>query len=400
MRLLSLLLFGLSCSDPPPDPPPPPTILEVSIVDALDRMPIPGARLLLLQEGTWHDLADGTASLTLEGGTYLVRAEAPGHRSEPRPLRLLEEITVVAEKTTQIEIELQPIDAPGGTGAIRGKLMDGSMPVFGALVVATGARIRYTFSDLQGDYALVDLAPDLYSVTAHHAGMQFTVRNGVNVESTAVEGVDLTATPISSSAGGRIRGGTGETRVYLLHPDVLVPITNLTTDTNLSSSWAIEGVAPGMYRAEVALELEDGWVLDYERVLEDGPPTVTVTETASGSLDLYVLPSMRRIEPVKSATVSGTPRLTWREVEDADFYVVEVKDESGKTVFGGFDAGGNPRIRVLPPDVSVPYGGDPLVDGARYEWRVFAGKRDPLNPTAFEVIAASESLEGEFVFAE
>jgi hypothetical protein len=109
---------------------------------------------------------------------------------------------------------------------------------------------------------------------------------------------------------------------------------------------------------------------------------------------------MRRIEPVKSATVSGVPRLTWREVEDADFYVVEVKDESGKTVFGGFDAGGNPRIRVLPPDVSVPYGGDPLVDGARYEWRVFAGKRDPLNPTAFEVVAASESLEGEFVFAE
>jgi hypothetical protein len=400
MRLLSILLFGLSCSDPPPDPPPPPTILRATVIDAIDGAPISGARVLLIEQGTWHELDAGTLEVTLESGTYRYRAEAPGHRAEPRPFRPFAEVEVLSAKTTELEIQLWPIDVPGGDGAIAGKVSGSSGPASGALVVATGTRIRSTYTDASGDYVLGDLPPDLYSVTAHLAGFQSSVRNGVNVTGGKVEGVDLELAPSGFVAGGRIRSGTGETRVYLVHPDVLEPIPGLYVDTNLSSVWQMTNVPPGEYRADTALELDDGWVLDYERVLREGPPLVTVSETSSGTLDLFASPSIRRIEPAKSATVSATPVLSWRAIDDADFYVVEVTDESGRTLFGGFDAGGNPRIRVLPPDVSVTYAGETLEQGARYEWRVFAGKRDPLNPTAFDVIAASEALEGELIVAE
>jgi hypothetical protein len=401
MRFFALFLFGLSCSDVPPDPPPPPTILNATAIDALTGAPVAGARLLLVEQGVWHDLADGTVSLTLEGGEYTVRVEAPGYRSEPRPFRAFPDVLVLAEETNDVAIELQPIDAPTGSGSIAGKVIGPSGgPAVGALVVATGTRIRSTYTDAQGEYVLAGLPADLYSVTSHIGGFASSVRSGVSVASERVQGIDLELSPAGVAAGGRIRSGTGETRVYLVHPDVQEPIPELFVDTNLSSSWQIEGVPAGEYRVETALEIDDGWVLDYQRILRDGPPILTVSETGSASLDLYALPSIKRIAPTEGATVAATPELSWPAVDDADFYVVEVRDPSGRIVFGGFDAAGNPRIRVLPPDVSVEYGGDPLQPGARYEWRVFAGRTDPLNPTAFEIIAASELLDGDFTGAE
>lgn len=398
MRVL-VLLFGLSCSDPPPEPPPPPTILHATVVDAVSEMPVAGARLMLLEQGTWHELQDGSIDLTLDAALYRYRVEAPDYRAEPRAFRADPDVLVIAAKTTNLEVRLQPLDLPTGTGAIAGKVLGPSGPAAGALVVATGTRIRSTYTDGQGDYFLGGLPADLYTVRAYLAGMVDMAGEDVTVAAERMDGIDLMMEAGGVAAGGRIRGGAGETTVYLVHPDVLEPIPGLEIDTNLSSAWNIDGVAPGMYTAQTALELDDGWVLDPQRALDEGPPMIAVA-TASASVDLYVAPSIKRLSPVESATVSATPVLSWRMVELVDFYVVEVKDQSGRTVFGGFDADGNPRIRVLPPDVSVTYAGDPLESGARYEWRVFAGKRDPLNPTLFEVVAASELLDGDFVVAE
>src|SRR5688572_28069990 len=132
MRIL-LFLFGLSCSDPPPEPPPPPTILRATVVDAVSDAPVAGARLLLLEQGMWHELPSGTIDLTLDAAEYRYRVEAPGHRSEPRPFRRDPSILVIAAKTTELEIAMQPIDVPSGTGAIAGKVRGPSGPASGAL---------------------------------------------------------------------------------------------------------------------------------------------------------------------------------------------------------------------------------------------------------------------------
>ncbi len=390
------LLFGLSCSDPPPDPPPPPTILHATAVDAVTGMPVEGARLLLIEQGTWQDLP---VDLTLEGAEYQYRVEAPRHRSEPRPFRRLPRVLVISQMTTELTVVLQPVDAPSGDGAIAGTLHGAEGPVEGALVVATGTRVRSTYSDGNGDYLLSGLQDDLYTVDAHLAGFTSSVRMSVDVRGARVDGIDLDLTAGGVAVGGRIHGGTGQTTVYLIHRGSGVPVPGLEVDTNLGSAWQVSSVPPGVYLANTALELDDGWVFDDPRILGGAPASVAVSETASASLDLDTLPSIRRIAPAASATVSATPELSWRAVDGTDFYVVDVTDESGRNVFGGFDAGGNPRIRVLPPNVSVQYTGETLVPGARYAWRVFVGKRDPLNPTSFVLTAASEALEGDFVVA-
>lgn len=393
-----------ACSEPPPEPPPPPTILSVSAVDAVSGAPVEKARVLLLEEGVWHPLKGiEPTKIVLSGGDYRYRIEAPGYRDEPRPYRRHPTVKVVAEKTTDLQIALQPTDptAAENGGGLVGKVVGPDGPVEGALVVAVGARTRSAYTDKEGDYAMLGLTSDRYSVTAHHGGFSFETVRDLAVDSDVLEGVDIqgAASP-GVDAGGVIRRGTGRTTVYLVHPRTGEPIPGLSAETNLGSPWRIPAVPSGSYEVEMALELDDNWVQDEGRRLDEGPAAIEVTETGSASVDLYAAPSIRMLSPALAGTASTTPELSWRPIDDADFYVVEVVDERGATVFGGFDAAGNPRLRVLPPDSSVLYAGAPLVPGARHTWRVYAGKRDPLNPSQFDLIAASERLEGEFVAGE
>lgn len=391
-----------ACSELPPDPPPPPTILNVVAVDAVTEAPVNKARILLFEEGVWHRLEGGGTALTLSGGDYRYRIEAPGYATEPRPYRRPPAVKVVAEKTTELRIRMQPTDptAAQNGGGLRGKVVGPDGPVEGALVVATGARARAVRTDKEGDYAMLGLPADRYTVTAHHGGVAFEKLANVEVGSDLVEGVDIQGEAGGVEVGGLIRRGTGRTTVYMVHPKTGDPIPGLSAETNLGGPWRVAGVPKGTYQVETALELDDNWVQDADRRLQEGPATVDVTATGSASLDLYAIPSVRMLSPAFTETASATPELSWRPVDDADFYVVEVMDEKGTTVFGGFDAVGNPRIRVLPPDSAVAYGGDALVPGARYTWRVYAAERDPLNPSQFTLIAGSERLEGGFVAGE
>jgi hypothetical protein len=397
LPVVSVGLF--SCSDPPPDPPPAPTILRIRAADAVTARPVPSARVLI--DDRWHDLGDdGTVELTLVGAEYAYRAEAPGYSTEPRPFRSSPEIVVAPQETTELDLELQPVDVPTGSGGIAGRVTGTAAPLAGALVVAIGTRIRSTLTDKAGAYRIEGLAADLYSVEVHAAEFAFPRRTGVRVDNTILEDVDIDGVAAAGATiGGRLRQGTGRTTVFAVDPSSGWPVPGLSVSTNLGSVYAIPSVPPGTYRLEAALEIEDNWVLDVERLLEDGPPEVIVTDTSTVVVaDLFAQPSIKGIVPsLTETTTVSPPILTWREVDDASFYVVEVLDESGQSLFGGFDASGNPRIRVLPPDTSIAYGGSPLVKGARYMWRVFAAEQDILNPSQFDVTAASELLEGDFI---
>ena len=394
-------IFFSACSDLPPDPPPAPTILSFSVVDGVSGAPVPEGRIMV-GDRPWQTVSsEGGVELTFSGAdTVGYRVEAPGYQAVPRPFRPTPMAEVSGEATTELEVSLQPVDHQLGLGGLAGMVSSPDGPVAGALVVATGAQIRLTVTDSEGRYEIGGLPSDLYQVTAFFAGLSVDSSGGIRVEDQKEEDVDLIAAPVVGvEVGGVILGGTGQTTVYLLHPATGHPIPGLSVKTNLSSTWAVPGTPPGNYQVEVALEFDNAWVSDVEQIRTRGLPEISVA-TASVTLDLTVSPAIRGLSPVDTTTVSGSPNLSWRSVPEADFYVVEVRDESDRVRFGGFDAQGDPRIRVLPPSTEQQYEGEPLVVGARYRWRVFAGKVDPQNPSRFALIAGSERFGGEFLFVE
>jgi hypothetical protein len=85
--------------------------------------------------------------------------------------------------------------------------------------------------------------------------------------------------------------------------------------------------------------------------------------------------------------------------------VVEVVDESGDTVWGGFDSAMN-----FMPLVTVPQGNEPsigynsdgtatlalLEPGRHYQLRVYAAVTDLTDPRGYRLLSASETLAGIF----
>ena len=86
-------------------------------------------------------------------------------------------------------------------------------------------------------------------------------------------------------------------------------------------------------------------------------------------------------------------------VSDIDFFVVDLRDVSGRPVWGGFDARGAARTRILAPATSVAYAGPALSPGALYQWRVYGAKENTLVVSNFDLVTASEALIGEFTVA-
>ena len=86
-----------------------------------------------------------------------------------------------------------------------------------------------------------------------------------------------------------------------------------------------------------------------------------------------------------------------------DDYVLEVVDESGSTVWGGFDLAGLPKVSLPKADpITVGYNFDgsatlaTLEAGRYYQLRIYASKDDNTAPLLFKLISSTETLDGVF----
>ncbi len=193
-----------------------------------------------------------------------------------------------------------------------------------------------------------------------------------------------------TSIQGQLSGESGKTRVVLVEPQTQTEIPGLEVEAAFGGAYQITGVPDGRFQILAGLEA-DGRVLNAQRALESGPPIAEVAGAAL-TIDLETQPAVRRLQTDSSAGLT----LSWTALPEAEFYVVELFDAVGQNLWGGFDVSGNPRFRVLVPDTQVPYDGPALSPGALHRFRVYAAIRDPLVPSRFELIGASEPLEGWF----
>lgn len=401
LALLTLALLtpsaGCGGDDTPPPPPPPPTVLSVSAVDGATGAPVPGVELLLLGRGQRLTTgASGAVEVELDAGVFAWVARAPGYVALPRPGRPIPFVSVIAERTTPLVLTLEPLPGAAPGGNLSGAVTLGGAAVEGALVVATAIQSFSALTDAGGRWQMPGVAPGFYTVSAHVPGHTSSSRMNVDVSANASkEGVDLELTPSAGATlSGALTGGTGTSSVVLVHRESGDVVPGLSATASLDGGeYAITGIPPGRYVVRAGLEL-DGFTIDPQLALSEGPLEIDVTGTSSLALDLRFTRAIGDTSPTGGAQVLARPTFTWPPVPSATFYVVELTNVGGQVIFGGFDTRRRPRESVLAPQTSFTLSSMSLAPGALYTWRVYAAK-DVTTGQLFELLSASEELDGE-----
>lgn len=398
LRVVSL---GLACLIATPgcsgddDPPPPPTQVTIQVVSRTTGERIEGAWVRAGVSGTWTAAPDGTATFELSPGAHPAWASASGFLYRPGAFEAPPEVDAIDGTTTTASVALD-VAAQTGRGVLRGVVQDGGAPVAGALVVASGTIDAATVADPEGNFVFTNLPLGTYTVRSIARS-----KGGAGVSGRAdpegSERLDVALEEVQGLAvSGAVEGEAGATTtLQLLHAASGRPVPGVERSISAGEPYTLEGVPAGTYEVAAALALDDGLVMDPDP-LRRGPLTVTVDDASRMGVDFGLVPAVPISAPTGGVRTTATPRFEWAPVAGADFYVLELRDAAGQNVWGGFDATGNWRFRVLAPETARDYEGPALIPGARYRWRVFAAEQDPVVPSGFRLVAGSEVLEGGF----
>lgn len=396
------LLICLSCGGEEENTPPPPK-LEVRIKDAVTGAPVGSAYVLPSLGGVSQPMQRADASGVWSGevtvGQHEVRVSAPGYLPQPGPFGAPPSTTVGPGQTGVIEVELDPRSSTE-PGSIEGRVTRAGSAVAGVLVVASATVERAGLTDAEGRFVLLDLPLGDYRVEARLAGHVAAPLESVRISAGAPGEANL---ELSAAAGvtlvGTLRAGASETTVHLVHAATGEPVPGLAGPASPSAGFSLSGVPPGRYRIRGFLE-PDAQVLDPDLIRQQEELEFSIAEAAPATVELPAAASIELLAPTGSSTVGTEATFRWAAHPEATFYVVEVRNAEGQLVWGGFDARGTPRFRVLGSSTSIRYGaqGNPtesLAPGRLYRFRVYAGL-DVTTGEIFKLIGASEELAGQF----
>jgi len=386
---------------------------------------IADARVILLDAKgepihTYVTNVDGVVHKSgLSIGNYQLKISAQGYNSSPPPRVPPLPVKVYSNQTTTVTIELFPIDPNLTVGAISGEVRSGGNPVAGALVIAEVAGDSFTtISSADGSYVLYNVAAGSANVTAYIKGLNFPTLNAVTVTAdTTTTDQNLVASGVANGTiSGNLQfvaGGTARTTdVTLIDLVTREVIPGLRVYTDANNDYSMSGLPNGDFEI-VASMLNDGNVIDPDEAVTQGDPLVTVTSgsavpatrsfkiTGAVVMDTPSTPA-NNVVPVLTAT----PTFTWHSessYSSASGFAIEVINESGETVwggFGGFDpVVGDPTVLVLGGTYTIDYAGPALQSGRYYQLRIYAMKNvttTPDYPNGYKLISVTENLDGVF----
>jgi hypothetical protein len=431
LRLVSLALLGLvgvtACSSSDGPAPPPTGTLEVTVVDGDTSAGLSNVRVIVIDGSTGESIdtltTDGTgkATKTYNTGALQLRVSTQDYTPSPPPGIPPLPAQIVQDQTTAVTVSLYTL-AVADRGMISGQVIGSAgQAANGALIVATAddGTTLSTISDASGGYVVHNVPSGPATVTAFLGGHNFPVAGPVTVTADGNANQDIVA---SSMATGEISGHVSFTAtsgaivdITLLHPVTRDALPQLRVLTDSGASYQMSGVPYGEFEIIASLE-NDGYVLDPDVSVTQGIPMVTITEVAPvfANEDFKVTGSVELTNPTAPTVASipelgNSPTFTWLKKSSyasAEYYVVEVVDESGETIWGGFDSAAN----NFAPLVTVPQSNDPSVDydsdgtatlasllpGRYYQVRIYASVTDVSEAKGYRLLSASETLDGIF----
>lgn len=426
-RLFALALlgiFGLAACGGSGDSPPMTGTLDLTVIESGASSGVADARVIVIDGDTGESVgllttdANGKASGTYGSGAIQLRVSSQGHTVSPPAGIPALPVQIVPGESTSITVRLNTLPT-GDRGWISGRVTnDQGQAAAGALVVVTAAdsSVMSTTTYTDGTYVLHNVPAGSASATAFLGGQNFETVAAVSVTANSNTNQDIVAT---GAAYGEIYGHVSFTAtsgdiidITLLYPGTRDKLPGLRVETDEGASFLMTSVPYGDFEIIASLE-NDGYVLDPDTSVTQGIPTVSITEMAPTvtGLDFKVTGAIELTNPpeVLAAVVpelDATPTFTWLKASSyasAEYYVVEVIDESGETVWGGFDEANNfsPLVTVAQGnEPSALYDFDasalvsPLENERYYQVRVYAAVTDLNETKGYRLLSASETLDG------
>ena len=363
-----------------------------------------------LPVGTISTGANGSYTIQLDSGSYYIKIYAQGYQSIPLQGFSAVPFTVVADNTTTINYQMNTLQVTNA-GLISGHSTSGSgSPLAGVLVVAHSGSAGYSsVTDNNGNYTIYNVPAGSYSVQGFIASYNSDSVNATVSSGSTPATANLT---LSSGALGAVTGmitylatTNKDVDVSIINPYTRESIPGLTTMTN-GGSYTLYNVPNGNYIARATYR-NDTLVMDPDWILKNGEPTVAVAG-ASATRNFSVTGSVLLGSPTNSPSstiptkISGTtPTFTWAAYPSTSDYAVEVSDENGNVIWGGFTGSGaaiTRNVTVPSSQTSIVYNSDnsatqPLQAGHYYRWRIYACKNVTGTPS-WKLISTSEDQMG------
>lgn len=396
-----------------------PVSLQGMVIDALDKKPISGARVVARDA---NDAAVSTVAVSGVDGVYkltvpakrdsagkavaanlTLRADASGYLTFPKAPRSAIPVDVSAAtgeplivKNAATDIALIPIEGTA-LGWVSGKI-EAPTPG-GTLVVAGGST---GVADRDGTYTVFNVPAGSVQVSAYATGLQISpetasVTAGAETKDVNLKVIDGKAAATISGSVQIVNAPGGSTTSVVLAVEETFQASVARGEAppglraaNVSGSFSIPGVPDGKYVVLAAFE-NDNLVRDPDTSI-GGTELVHITVTGADqaiSQGFKVTGALAVISPGASKIdeVSGTPTFEWADDSSEDSYDVQLFDALGNEVWkkaGVTESKGN-------KNVSVAYDGAALEPGMFYQFRVVSIKDGT-------PISATEDLKGVFVY--
>ena len=401
--------------------------LKGAILRKEDSGAVSNANVVLFNAKTNTPLLRTTSGLkgefqfTIDSGDYFLTATAPGRLPAPPPTGKATPFHITPDSIKIRNIYMRKDSSGDTTGGISGiiRVSDGSASQGGILVIATGidSTSYSTTTGPDGYYIFNNLPVGVYTIKAFRSGLwQDTLRITATVlrdNITTNHSFDMGADTIRKLTGKITFLATknGVTDITLVDQGSRTPIPGLGTLNEAGLTYQILGIPPGTYIAWASY-LNDGYVMDPDAIRKFGLPVVTFAKADSlKTQDFDVTGAIPVISPTNPANSlspapikSLSPYFVWDQYPSAKQYIIEVRDQSGAVIWGGWDSTGKIlHAPILPHGQgldSVQFNFDSsavelLKVGGSYAWKIYAdffNKKD-----VGQLISASEDLRGLFM---
>lgn len=369
--LLALLALLPACGSSTPAEPVPYARLELRLFEAGTEKAILGARVVVLDPDTGDALAPavtsdggGVARLRLEVDAVRARVFAAGYLPRPLPGAPMDPIVLQKGKTTRLDLSMFARDEPAAVGIVEGTVSGPQGRTRGALVVAGG---HAGITDSEGQFEIFDVPAGTQEIRALRQGFgpstaTVNVTPGTRSPPVAIDVVPRNTGGIAGTVGF---GGTlrGDVEVIVAEASTGESVPGLTLRTG--GTFLLERVPPGDY-VVTAGRGEDGMVPDPEQPAA----MVHVEAGSSGDAQLTVVDAVTLVQPtnpagtLQPAAIPSLGIIQWDAYPDADGYVIELQDEGGAKLWGGFEDGVPVRwiedtFLIYPAEAPKPVGSLP-----------------------------------------
>jgi len=410
LAILSMSIF--SCNKKNEEPAP--TGVKGVVTDGSTSEVLSGVRVVLFDANTNQATdnitttdVDGTYSFEAVAGSYFITLTKQGYSDVPT--RGVSALPFSIVSGSQLDNPVQMFaNGASNIGWIAGKLTSTDASVAGSLVVATtGANGYSTISDSEGNYIIYNVPAATYNVKAWKAEVNSPEVSATVTADTETSDVNLA---ISLTTGATVTGtitflatANIEVDVALTHPVTEEAIPGLNTITS-NGSYSLPLVPDGEYLARASYS-NDGVVMDPDWIMKNGEPFVRVSGV-DAIRNFSVTNAVSLTSPTNTATSidpvisSSVPTFTWLGYSSTSDYVIEVSDENGNVIWGGFSTNWTVKNITIPAaEISIDFNSDgnateSLVSGNVYRWRVYASKNNVQSLTGWELISVSEDQQG------